>query len=173
MRRCAGAGDLAEHRAVGESGAARVIEIEDTADQLACGIQAGNRFAVGRQYPRLGIDAQAPEGEGDAASNGGVSSVFAQFDFGIASPLVERPSLTFGLNAMSVRTAALYALSSASAASGSTSSSLVTSSSSVSAVTLVTWRILYSSLSCALTLASKICQANCPGCLRITPPYLA
>ncbi|MDW8467941.1 MAG: hypothetical protein RML56_01920 [Burkholderiales bacterium] len=41
------------------------------------------------------------------ASNGGVSMVFAQFDLLIARPTVQRPSFTFGLNGMSVRTAAL------------------------------------------------------------------
>ena len=33
--------------------------------------------------------------------------------------------------------------------------------------------IWYSARSCAFTLASNTCQANCPGCERITRPYLA
>ena len=41
------------------------------------------------------------------ASKGGVSRVWAQFDFGTSSPLVPRPSSTAGSNGTSVMTAAL------------------------------------------------------------------
>ena len=74
---------------------------------------------------------------------------------------------------MSVRTAALYFFSVSSAAFWSVSSMRDTSSSSVLPAIFVTCLMRYSSRSCALTLPSKICQANCLGCCRITRPYFA
>ena len=86
--------------------------------------------------------------------------MLAQFDLLIARPSVRRPSLTLGLNLMPVRTALLYALIVSSARSAFTSSSFLTSSSSVSARTLVTCLIRYSSRSIGMIFLSKICQAN-------------
>src|SRR5688500_6261783 len=71
LRRPRGArtGDLAEHRAVGQAGAARVVEPEDAAHQLARSIEALDRLAVGIDHLRVGVDLQAPETEGDPAGD--------------------------------------------------------------------------------------------------------
>src|SRR5688572_11053748 len=107
------------------------------------------------------------------ASKGGVSSVLAQLLLFTSRPSVRRPSFTFGLNAMSMRTAALYFLRVSSAVFWSVSSMRETSSSSVLPLIFVTCLMRYSSRSCGFTLASKICHANCLGCCRITRPYFA
>src|SRR5262245_37438187 len=65
-----GAGDAAEHGAVGEAGAARIVEVEDAADHLARRIEAWNRQAVGVDDARAGVDLDAAEGEGEAAGDG-------------------------------------------------------------------------------------------------------
>src|SRR5580704_15319041 len=65
-----GAGDLAEHRAGHQAGAARIVEVEQAADQFARGIEAADRLVVGIEHFAVGIDAQAAEGEGNAASHG-------------------------------------------------------------------------------------------------------
>src|SRR3990170_3405194 len=61
--------DLAEHRTVGEPGAAGVVEPENAAHQLARGIESLDRLAVGTDHFRVGVDLQAAETEGDPASN--------------------------------------------------------------------------------------------------------
>src|SRR5258708_38185392 len=58
-----------EHSAVGQARSARVVEPEDAADQLARGVQARDRLAVGADHPRVGIDLQAAERERDAAGH--------------------------------------------------------------------------------------------------------
>src|ERR1700726_1461946 len=65
-----GAGDLAEHRAGHQARAARIVEIEQAADQFARGIEAADRLIVGVEHFAVGVDAQAAEGEGDAARYG-------------------------------------------------------------------------------------------------------
>src|SRR5262245_26530872 len=44
-----GAGDLAEHRTGAEPRAARIVEVEDAADELARGIEPADRLVVGVQ----------------------------------------------------------------------------------------------------------------------------
>src|SRR5262249_30071767 len=62
-------GDAAEHRACHQSGPARIIEVEQAADQLAGRIETADRLIVGIEDLAVGGDAQAPEGEGDAAGH--------------------------------------------------------------------------------------------------------
>src|SRR3954468_11954418 len=64
------AGDAPEHRARGQAGAARIVEIEDAADQLAGGVEARDRLVIHVHHLALIGDAQATEGEGDAAGHG-------------------------------------------------------------------------------------------------------
>src|SRR5436190_13151769 len=64
------AGDAAEHGAVGEARAARIVEIEDAANHLARGVQTGDRRAVGIDDACAGVDLDAAEGEGEAAGDG-------------------------------------------------------------------------------------------------------
>src|SRR5690242_13135659 len=64
-----GAGDLAEHRAGHQAGAARIVEVEQAADQFARRIKAADRLVVGVEHFAVGVDAQAAEREGDAASH--------------------------------------------------------------------------------------------------------
>ena len=47
-----GAGDLAEHRAGAQARAARIVEVEDAADQLARRVEAGDRLVVGVEHLR-------------------------------------------------------------------------------------------------------------------------
>src|ERR1700741_2905201 len=63
----AGAGDLAEHRAGDEAGAARVIEIEQPADKLAGGVEAGNWLLRRVEHSPISVDAQAAKRECDPA----------------------------------------------------------------------------------------------------------
>src|ERR1700684_4390739 len=65
-----GAGDLAEHRAGHQAGAARIVEVEQAADQFARGIEAADRLIVGVEHFAVGVDARAAEGEGHAAGHG-------------------------------------------------------------------------------------------------------
>src|SRR3546814_8712784 len=61
-------GGAAEDAACGQPGAARIVEIEQAADELSGGEKAGHRREVGVEHLRgLGIDPQAAAGEGDAA----------------------------------------------------------------------------------------------------------
>src|SRR3546814_6673583 len=63
-------GGAAEDAACGQPGAARIVEIEQAADELSGGEKAGHRREVGVEHLRgLGIDPQAAEGEGDAAAD--------------------------------------------------------------------------------------------------------
>src|SRR5258706_15311695 len=59
--------DPAEHRAVSQPGPAGIVEPEDAADQLARGVEARNRLAVGREHLRIRVDLEAAEAERDAA----------------------------------------------------------------------------------------------------------
>src|SRR5689334_17678750 len=59
------AGDLAEHRARHEARAARIIEIEQPADQFAGRIQAGDRLLRDVEHAAVGVDPQAAERECD------------------------------------------------------------------------------------------------------------
>ena len=97
------------------------------------------------------------------AENGGVSIGIAQFVLSGPRPLVRRPSSTLGSNGTLRSTAALNSLIVASAPSVCTSSMRAQSSSMLSAVTLVTWRMRYSSRCRCSVLASKTCQANAPA----------
>src|SRR5437867_2943835 len=63
-------GDASEHRAVGEAGSARIVEVEDSADQFTGRVQARYRISVGGYHLRAGVDAQPAEGEGDPAGDG-------------------------------------------------------------------------------------------------------
>ena len=62
-------GDTAEHDARHQAGAQRVVVVEQTADHLAAGVQARDGFPAGGDDPRLLVDLQAAEGEGDTAGN--------------------------------------------------------------------------------------------------------
>src|SRR5581483_11691503 len=64
-----GAGEAAEDGARHEAGAAGVAEIEEATHQFAGGKQAWDRLALGVDDVRRGVDAQAAEGEGDAAAH--------------------------------------------------------------------------------------------------------
>src|SRR5260370_32295687 len=59
--------DFAEDRTVSEAGPTGVIEIEEAADELARGVEAGNRPLRGIEHPPVGVDAQAAKSERDAA----------------------------------------------------------------------------------------------------------
>ena len=94
------------------AGAAGIVEVEQAADQFAGRIQAGDgapSVSMTRALvsiftpPKVNVTPQVTA----YASNGGSSTVFAQFDLGIASPRVPRPSLTLGSNGTSVLTAVL------------------------------------------------------------------
>src|SRR6266702_6706791 len=63
-------GDASEHRAVGEAGSARIVQVEDSADQFAGRVQARYRISVGGYHLRAGVDAQPAEGGGDPAGDG-------------------------------------------------------------------------------------------------------
>src|SRR5258708_31553283 len=65
------AGDLAEHRAGHQARAARIVEVEQAADQFAGGIEAADRLGVGVEHFAVGVDAKPAEGEGDAPGHGG------------------------------------------------------------------------------------------------------
>ena len=62
-------GDPSEDRARHQAGAARIIEVEEAADQLARRIKSANRQPVGIDHRAVGIDAQAAEGERDSAGD--------------------------------------------------------------------------------------------------------
>src|SRR5262245_14432893 len=64
-----GARDAAEHRARGQAGAAGIVEIEQSPDQFAGGIEAADRLVVGIEHLGVGGDAHAAEGEGEAAGH--------------------------------------------------------------------------------------------------------
>src|SRR5882672_9122153 len=65
-----GPGDLAEHAAGGEPGAARIVEIKDAADQLSRRIETGDRREITvDDLPAIRIDAQPAEGEAHAAAD--------------------------------------------------------------------------------------------------------
>src|SRR5262249_37432061 len=61
--------DAAEHRARGQAGAAGIVEIEQSPDQFAGGIEAADRLVVGIEHFGVGGDAHAAEGEGEAAGH--------------------------------------------------------------------------------------------------------
>src|SRR5262245_5650493 len=64
-----GARDAAEHRARGQAGAAGIVEIEQSPDQFAGGIEAADRLVVGIEHLGVGGDAHAAKGEGEAAGH--------------------------------------------------------------------------------------------------------
>src|ERR1700757_2444079 len=64
-----GARDAAEHRARGQAGAAGIVEIEQSPDQFAGGIEAADRLVVGIEYFGVGGDAHTAEGKGEAAGD--------------------------------------------------------------------------------------------------------
>ena len=172
-------GHATKHRARGEAGTAGIVVEEQPTDDLPRCVQPADRSAlvdttsalsgVIRRPPKVNVMPQVTW----KATYGASSRRLAQFDFRTASPRVPLPSFTDGSNGTSVITAALYSATWARNASGSTPSSLTASSSSVSACTLVTCRIRYSSRRRSTTLLSKTCHANCAGCARIRLPYLA
>src|SRR4029077_4990489 len=64
------AGDAAEHAAGHQAGAARIVEVEDAADQLARRVEAGDRIHVAVDHlAGVGVDAHAAEREADAATD--------------------------------------------------------------------------------------------------------
>src|SRR5262245_48617335 len=67
--RCAGSGDLTEHRAVGKARTARIVEPENPSHQLAGGVEAGDLPTVGIEHLAVRVDLQAAEAEGDAAGH--------------------------------------------------------------------------------------------------------
>src|ERR1700757_4493819 len=64
-----GARDAAEHRARGQAGAAGIVEIEQSPDQFAGGIEAADWLVVGIEYFGVGGDAHTAEGKGEAAGD--------------------------------------------------------------------------------------------------------
>src|SRR5262249_50390543 len=62
--------DPPEHRPVRQPAPARVVEVENPADELARSIQARDRLAVGVDDLRIGVDAQAAEAERYSAGDG-------------------------------------------------------------------------------------------------------
>src|SRR5690606_4380654 len=68
--RSRGAGDPAEYRTRHQAGAARIVEVEDTADELTCRIEAGDGDKVVIHHlGSLRIDAEAAKCECDAAAD--------------------------------------------------------------------------------------------------------
>src|SRR5216684_4103573 len=108
-----GPGDLAEHRARGEAGAAGIIEIEQAADQLARRIEPADRLVVGVEHLAVVVDAQAPEREGNAAGHR-IALERRGIDRVRPVVLVDRQPdgatavLDVGIDGTSLRTAALY-----------------------------------------------------------------
>ena len=170
--------DFAEHRAAGEAGTARIIEIEDATHQLAGGIQPRDWFAAHIQNTRRSINLQPAEGERDATGNvvgfkGRSIERVGPVRFVDRKALGAAPILDVRIERDLCLNGGVVAATSALAACTLTPSSLSNSSSSVSALTFVTCFIRYSSRSRWSTLPSNSCQANCPGCSRIIRPYLA
>ena len=58
-----------EDHARGEAGAAGVVVVEDAAHHLSRGVEAGYRLQAGVEDPTPVVDADAAEGEGNAAGN--------------------------------------------------------------------------------------------------------
>src|SRR5262245_54034721 len=61
------AGDAAEHGAIGEAGTARIIEIEDAAHHLACGVETGDGMSIRVDDAGGRVDLDAAKGEGQPA----------------------------------------------------------------------------------------------------------
>src|SRR5205814_4613641 len=66
---CVVSRDAPEDGAISEPGTAGIVEPEDAADELACGVEPPDRLAVGAQHLRIGVDLQSAEAEGDAAGD--------------------------------------------------------------------------------------------------------
>src|SRR5262245_48436208 len=68
---CAGtpAGEMAKHRIAGLAGAGWVI-VKEEPDDVAGGKQALDRLVAGVDHPRLGVDLDAAEAEGDTTRDG-------------------------------------------------------------------------------------------------------
>ncbi len=60
---------LAEDGARDEARSARIVEIEEAADQLAGRVETADRLVIGVEHLAVGVDAQAAEREGDAAGH--------------------------------------------------------------------------------------------------------
>src|SRR5579872_1292563 len=60
-------GDLAKHRTRHQARAARVVVIEEAADQLPGRVQAGDRLLRHIEHPPVGVDPDAAKGKGDTA----------------------------------------------------------------------------------------------------------
>src|SRR3954463_11135881 len=64
------AGQPAEYRTRSQSRSARIVDAEDAADHFAGGIEPRNRLKIEIDHlRRRRLDAQAAEGEGDAAAD--------------------------------------------------------------------------------------------------------
>src|SRR3546814_20283396 len=74
------AGKTSVDRARDEAGASCIIEIEEPAYHLPCAEEAGDRRVVDADRSALGVDLDAPEGEGDAAGD----------RIGFARPIADR-----------------------------------------------------------------------------------
>src|SRR5436190_17708859 len=66
---CCSPGDAAEHGAGSEPGASGIVEIEQSADQLAGGIKAADGLVIGIENFAIGSDAQPAERKGHTASH--------------------------------------------------------------------------------------------------------
>jgi hypothetical protein len=64
-----GASDASENRSRHQSGAARIVEIEQATDEFTGGIEARYRLHVSVQYLTLLIDAQTAESKSGPATN--------------------------------------------------------------------------------------------------------
>src|SRR5215468_11730155 len=64
-----GARDLAENRPSHQASAARIIEIEQSADQFAGSVKPSDGLAIGIDHATRRIDFQPPKGERNAAGH--------------------------------------------------------------------------------------------------------
>src|SRR6516225_3729039 len=64
------AGNPAEHSARHKAGAARIVEIENATDELACGVQPRDGTAVSVNDASLGVNLQPAKRKSDAAGHG-------------------------------------------------------------------------------------------------------
>src|SRR5438552_19213386 len=64
------AGDAPEYSAGGQPCSTRIVEVEQSSDQFARGVEAGNRAAIDTLRARIAVDAQTAEGKRYPASHG-------------------------------------------------------------------------------------------------------
>src|SRR6516165_8407959 len=66
---CGSAGNPAEHSACHKASAARIVEIENATDELACSVQPRDGMAVSVNDASLGVNLQPAKRKSDAASH--------------------------------------------------------------------------------------------------------